>query len=133
MREDRLLVIDGVVNLALGIVLALFPQGFAELVGVPIPSSSFYPSILGGVLIGIGLALFVQRFWGRSGVTGLGLEGAIVINLCGAGVLLVWLIAGHLSLPIRGYLSLWAVAILVLGIGGAEIVLGARRNRQQPR
>jgi vacuolar-type H+-ATPase subunit I/STV1 len=133
MSKDLLLMTDGVVNLALGVVLAIFPQGFAKLMGVPIPSSSFYPSILGGVLIGIGLALLVQRFWGRSGVIGLGLEGAIVINFCGAGVLMAWLIAGRLSIPTRGYLFLWAVAILVLGIGAAEIVMGARRSRRQPR
>jgi uncharacterized membrane protein len=119
------------VNLALGAVLVIFPKEFARLVGVPVPSSSFYASILGGVLIGIGLALLIQRFWGRSHVTGLGIEGAIVINFCGAGVLVVWLVSGGLSVATRGLVFLWAVAILVLGIGVAEMVMRARNNRQQ--
>ena len=129
MREELVLTIDGAVNLVLGVVLATFPKGFARLVGVPIPSSTFYASILGGVLIGIGLALLLQRFWGRSQVTGLGIEGAIAINFCGAGVLLAWLIAGGLSIPTRGLLFLWSVAVLVLCIGIAEIVLRVREGR----
>jgi uncharacterized membrane protein len=128
MREELVLTIDGAVNLALGVVLVIFPKGFARLVGVPIPSSSFYASILGGVLIGIGLALLLQRFWGRSHVTGLGIEGAIAINFCGAGILMAWLIAGGLSIPTRGYLFLWAVALLVLGIGFAEIVMRVQKS-----
>jgi hypothetical protein len=131
MGEELVLTIDGAVNLALGAVLVIFPKEFARLVGVPVPSSSFYASILGGVLIGIGLALLIQRFWGRSHVTGLGIEGAIVINFCGAGVLVVWLVSGGLSVATRGLVFLWAVAILVLGIGVAEMVMRARNNRQQ--
>jgi uncharacterized membrane protein len=131
MREELVLTIDGAVNLALGVVLAIFPKGFARLVGAPIPSSSFYASLLGGVLIGIGLALLLQRFWGRSHVTGLGIEGAIAVNFCGAVVLMIWLISGGLSIATRGLVFLWAVAILVLGIGVSEILIRARKNRQQ--
>jgi hypothetical protein len=131
MGEELVLTIDGAVNLALGVVLAIFPKEFARLVGVPIPSNSFYASVLGGVLIGIGLALLLQRFWGRSHMTGLGIEGAIAINFCGAGVLVIWLVSGGLSVATRGLVFLWAVAILVLGIGVAEIVMRARKHRQQ--
>ena len=131
MREELVLTIDGAVNLALGVVLAIWPKEFARLVGAPIPSSSFYASLLGGVLIGIGLALLLQRFWGRSHVTGLGIEGAIAVNVCGAVVLMIWLISGGLSIATRGLVFLWAVAILVLGIGVSEIVIRARKNRQQ--
>ena len=133
MKEELVLTIDAAVNLALGVVLAIFPRAFARLVGAPIPSTSFYASILGGVLIGVGLALLLQRFWGRSRMTGLGLEGAIAINFCGAGVLMAWLITGGLSIPTRGFVFLWAVAVLVLGIGVAEFVMRARKNHQQPR
>jgi hypothetical protein len=131
MREELVLTIDGAVNLALGVVLAIFPKGFARLVGAPIPSSSFYASLLGGVLIGIGLALLLQRFWGRSHVTGLGIEGAIAVNVCGAVVLMIWLISGGLSIATRGLVFLWAVAVLVLGIGVSEILVRACKNRQQ--
>jgi hypothetical protein len=127
MGEELVLTMDGVVNLALGMVLTIFPKSFARMVGVPIPSSSFYASVLGGVLVGIGLALLLQRFWGRSHVTGLGIEGAIAINLSGAGVLVAWLVAGGLSISTRGYLFLSTVAVLVLGIGVTEIVMRVYR------
>jgi hypothetical protein len=109
------------VNLALGLLLALFPRGFAKVVGIPIPAIPFYPIILGGVLVGIGVALFLQCFWGRSRVTGIGLEGAIAINLCGAGALVALLVGGNLNLPIRGYVFLWSIAVLVLGIAVIEL------------
>jgi hypothetical protein len=123
MSETLLLTVDGAVNLALGLLLVFLPRGFAKLVGIPIPPIPFYPIILGGVLVGIGLALFLQCFWGRSRVTGLGLEGAIAINLCGAGVLVALLIGGNLNLPIRGYAFLWCIAVLVLSIAVVELLL----------
>jgi hypothetical protein len=48
------------------------------------------------------------------------------------GVLVAWLISGGLSIATRGLVFLWAVAILVLGIGAGEIVMRACKNRQQP-
>jgi hypothetical protein len=122
LRKKALLTLDGVVNLALGVLLALFPRNVAEQLGLPVPSSSFYASILGGVLVGIGLALLIQRFKRSPGTTGLGMEGAMVINFAGAAVLVVWLISGQLDIPTSGYVLLWFVALLVLGIGCAEII-----------
>ena len=82
----------------------------------------FYTTILGGVIFGIGLALFIELFWGIQGIQGLGLAGAIVINFCGGGVLMVWLLVKPFDLPLRGHLVLWVVAILVLGIGIVEFL-----------
>jgi hypothetical protein len=124
--EKALLTFDGVVNLALGMLLALFPRRVAERLEIPVPTSSFYASILGGVLVGIGLALLIQRFKRSSSTTGLGIEGAIAINFAGAGVLVLWLVSGKLDIPALGYAILWFVALLVLGIGCAEIIWRAR-------
>jgi hypothetical protein len=128
MRRELILTIDGIVNLALGLALAFFPRGLLAALGLPIPPSSFYASILGAVLVGIGLALLMQRFWGPSHATGLGVEGAIAINLCGGGALIGWLVAGGLSIPTRGYLLLWTVAVLVCGIGLTEAVVRTRQK-----
>jgi hypothetical protein len=46
-------------------------------------------------------------------------------------VLVAWLMTGSLSVAIRGLVFLWAVAILVLGIGATEIVLRVRQKRYQ--
>jgi hypothetical protein len=131
LREKALLTLDGVVNLVLGMLLALFPRRIAEALGIPVPSSSFYASILGGVLVGIGLALLIQRFRRSSSTTGLGIEGAIAINACGAGTLVVWLVRDKLGIPRYGTVFLWLVALLVLGIGALEIVLRIKHRQRE--
>ena len=121
-QHEILLTIDGIVNLGLGVLLLLVPFGMAEIIGVPRSNPDFYPTILGGVIFGIGIALLIERYGYSRNIRGLGLGGAIAINFCGATVLLVWLISGSLSLPIRGYIFLWSIVIIVYGIGIAEII-----------
>jgi hypothetical protein len=120
-KKQNLLLIDGIVNLVLGALLLLFPIGIAEFLSVPIPESYFYATILGGVIFGIGVALLVERFGSEQGVRGLGLDGAIAINLCGSLVLLGWLIFAPPAIPILGSIILWGIGILVLGIGLVEL------------
>ena len=121
-RQKIFLRVDGFVNLILGIVLLSFPFGVAEIMGVPQSVSNFYPTILGGVLFGIGIALLLEAYAKTMGIRGLGIGGAIVINFCGAGVLMLWLIFEPLNLPLRGSITLWLVAIIVLGLGILEIL-----------
>jgi len=78
------LLVDATVNLVLGILLLAFSPGLANFLGVPQSSTNFYPSILGAVFIGITLALVFEALRSaRDGLTGLGLLGAVCINLCG--------------------------------------------------
>jgi len=121
-KHKTLLLIDGVINLVLGILLLLFPAGIVELLGLPYTNTNFYPGILGGVLFGIGLALLIERYGATKNIRGLGLGGAIAINFCGAGVLLVWLLVAPFDIPIRGNIILWSIAIIVLIVGLAEII-----------
>ncbi|MBN1615461.1 MAG: hypothetical protein JW950_13430 [Deltaproteobacteria bacterium] len=120
-KHRVLLAIDAFVNLLLGVLLLSFPAGLPELLGLPPTDTYFYATILGGVIFGIGIALCMELWGARQGVRGLGLGGAIAINVCGAGVLLIWLLLGGLDLPLRGQIILWGVAVVVLGIGIAEI------------
>lgn len=122
-----LLAVDAVVNLLLGIALLLFPAGIQRLLGLPPADTFFYVTILGGVIFGIGAALCLEWWGAPRRVRGLGLAGAIAINLCGGGVLLFWLASGRLALPLRGRVVLWIVALVVLGIGVAEIAARAWR------
>jgi len=121
-KHEILLTIDGIINLALGILLMLFPVGVAELLGVPKSALNFYPTILGAVIFGIGIALLIERYGFLRNIRGLGLGGAIAINLCGALALLVWLLCCPLDIPVRGYVILWSIAIVVLLVGIVEIV-----------
>ena len=120
-KHRVLLAIDAFVNLLLGVLLLSFPAGVLGLLGLPPTNTYFYATILGGVIFGIGVALCIEWWGAPQDVRGLGLGGAIVINLCGAGVLLTWLLLGGLDLPTRGQVVLWGVAVVVLGIGIAEI------------
>jgi len=121
-QHEILLTIDGIVNLGIGILLLLVPVGMAEILGVPRSNLDFYPTILGGVFFGIGIALLIERYGYSRNIRGLGLGGAIAINFCAATTLLVWLVCSSLNLPVRGYIFLWSIVILVFGIGIAEIV-----------
>ena len=116
MKREVLLVIDAGVNLFLGILLLLlvpFP-GLSNILGVPDVDVPFYASILGGVLFGIGFALILEarRRKDEDQSVGLGLGGAVAINLCGGLVLMGWLVFGELSLPARGSVFLWVLVFL---------------------
>ena len=82
-KQRALLTLDGIVNLILGSLLLFFPAGLAAWLGLPETRSYFYASILGAVLVGIGLALMLERYGTSWEMRGLGLHGAIAINLCG--------------------------------------------------
>ena len=114
--------LDGIVNLALGILLVFFPTRLMNAFDLPKVETFFYVHILGAVLFGIGIALLLERFAGKKGITGLGIGGAIAINLCAVAVLIFWLLSGNLELSQGGAIFLWSIAIIVFGIVIAELV-----------
>jgi hypothetical protein len=121
-KHKVLLFMDGIINLILGLLLLLFPLGMAKILGVPESNMNFYPSILGAVIFGIGIALIIEVYGTPKGIRGLGLGGAIAINLCGAGVLLIWLLLKPFEIPIRGHIILWFIAIIVILLGITELI-----------
>lgn len=120
-KQHILLASDASINVLLGILLLLFPAGVLEFLGLPPTNSYFYPTILGGVIFGIGVALGLELLFHPT-IQGLGFGGAISINFSGGLVLLYWLLFTELTIPLRGHLILWTVAVLVLGIGLIELV-----------
>lgn len=117
-----LLAVDGVVNLLLGAALVVFPAKLVTLLGVPDAQPAFYPSVLGGVLVGIGIALFMEVRRPKASPSGLGLAGAVAINMCAGVVLAGWLVLGDLSLPFRGQVFLWGMVLVLVGLSGAELL-----------
>lgn len=114
----KLLLFDASINLALGALLINYPQWLVGKLGLPSLDSPFYASILGGVLIGIGVALLIAA---RGSTRGLGIEGAVAINFCGGAVLFGWLVAAPSQFSAAGKLFLWSVAVAVIGIGVIEL------------
>ena len=121
-KHQILLTIDGIANVILGLILLLYPFGIDNFLGLPQSEINFYPTILGSVIFGIGIALLLERFGLTKNIRGLGIAGAIVLNYCGGITLLVWLLFFPLNIPLHGYIILWIVAIIVLAIGIAETV-----------
>jgi hypothetical protein len=119
------LMADAIINLILGLLLFLYPIGIPHLLGLPDPGDFFYSSILGGVIFGIGIALLIELKGSNQNFRGLGIAGAITINLCGGSVLLFWLVFGSPALSLTGNITLWIVALIVIGIGLLELFSGS--------
>ena len=123
----RLLETDSLINILLGIALLFFPSTTIAFFGLPTTDTVFYVTILGAVLLGIGIALWLERKnddrW-----RGLGLVGAVVINLLGGGTVFVWLVIDPFRMPIRGYVVLWVVSIVVVGTAVVEMLALARNK-----
>jgi hypothetical protein len=126
--RTTLLRVEGVVNLVFGVVLMAFPSRLFEPLGVPSSEERFYPTVLGAVLFGIGVALLIESNRLPGGIIGLGLGGAIAINLAAASVLFVWLIWGDLDIPTRGRVLLGLLSAGLVAISSFE--LWARWNRR---
>lgn len=118
-----ILLVDALINFALGVLLLIFSPAIANWLGIPLSSTSFYPNILGAIFIGITIALLIDaiRKKGHSNM-GLGLLGAISINLCGGTMLAIWLIFGDLRLPARGLIILWTLVVILVIVSVTELI-----------
>ena len=129
MKRSELLLLDGIGNVALGAVLVVAPVRLATWLGLPDVTPGFFASLFGAVLVGIGIALLLERH--RRTGDALGLTGALVINSCFGLALVGWLLVGGLQLPVRGALVLWALAVILIVLSVIELVLqqslGARK------
>jgi uncharacterized membrane protein len=122
MKKSKILFVDAVVNLILGILLLAFSPGIINFLGVPNTELYFYPNILGGVLFGVGIALLIEYYRKSGSLVGLGLGGAVSINICGGIVLALWLVFGNLSIPLKGIIFLWILVVILVGISSTELL-----------
>ena len=120
MRK-QLLAIDGIINLVLGVLLMAFPSDLIEALGIPGGESAFYANILGGVLFGVGVALLIESNRPPLKMVGLGLGGAVSINLGGGIVLGLWLASGRLPLSILGTFIGWSLVVVLVGLSLIEL------------
>ena len=122
MKDSILISADAAINLILGALLIIFPVRIFEMLGVPLPDNTFYANILGAVLFGIGIALIMELGSKSGPLSGLGLAGALAINICGSTALITWLIFGSLQIPPRGYVFLWSLAGIILLVSLLELI-----------
>ena len=119
--KKELLTIDGIINLALGILLIGYPVSVARALGLPADGESFFANVLGAILFGVGVALLIERLRPPLRMVGLGLGGAVAINLSGGVVLAAWLLGGSLDLTALGQVTLWALVALLVGLSAVEL------------
>lgn len=124
----KILLVDAAVNFLLGIILIIYSDGIVSALGIPSAESSFYPNILGAVFIGITLALVIECFRRPDGSAGLGLTGAIVINLCAVAMLVIWLLFGGLNIPSKGRIFLWVLAVIVVIVIIIELAICGKKK-----
>ena len=130
MTQNWLLAVDAAINLVLGLLLLVFPAPIVHWLGVPDPHPRFYASLLGAIFVGISIALVIETRRVRpAGLVGLGLGGAVAINLCGGLTLAVWLIRSPLALTFAGQVFLWVLVAILVGISSAELIAHVIHNR----
>jgi hypothetical protein len=129
MKNSIVLLIDAMVNFSLGMLLVIFPADIFQFIGLPVTDHAFYPTILGAVLIGIAVALIIEFNRKPAGMVGLGLGGAIAINLCAAFVLVFWLFNGKLRVSLFGHITLWILLIILVVISVFEIYVSRKKKK----
>ncbi|MBN1502704.1 hypothetical protein JW930_04105 [Candidatus Woesearchaeota archaeon] len=125
--KKKVLLIDALINFLLGVLLLLFSKPLAGFLGMPYSDVYFYPNILGAVLVGIAIALVIEYRRKADGLVGLGLGGAVAINLCGGLVLAFWLILGDLNITPKGNTFLWLLVIILLVISSVELIVHKKK------
>jgi hypothetical protein len=129
MKQGKtILLVDSIINILVGAVLLGYSKAVINFFGLPEAEMYFYPNILGALLVGIGIALFIE-VKRKGGFIGLGLGGAISINLTAGIVLFLWLVLGHLNIPVQGKIILWILVFMLVGISVLEYLVYLRKRR----
>lgn len=125
MKSDLLLV-DGIIDIFVGLAITIFPIELTEMIGLPYPENPFYLIMLGSLLTGLGVAILIEFF--NPSLKGLGLCGSVAINVCAVIVLAVSLLTGVIELPFRAkIMTIILIAILVI-LSGAKLVAAEITN-----
>lgn len=91
MTRD-LLSLELMLKAAAGVLLLLFPRTLPRLLGLPAVAETFWPRLLGGVLVGLAMATLLETQLAAR--NGLGLAGHVALNLAVGLTLLALLIVG---------------------------------------
>lgn len=109
---EQLLWIEFLTKVAVGIPLLLTPRVLAHVLGLPPAESPFWPRLIGGLLIGLAMAALIEVRFKSS--MGLGLAGAVAMNVATAATIGSLLIMGQGGPTRRGHFTLWLVAAVLM-------------------
>ena len=118
---QQLLTVEILLKLVSGLVLVLAPLSVIKLLGLPRTESGFWPRLLGAVLVGMAIALYLE---GRQpGSHGIGLSGCVIVNFSAVSIL-----GGSLALEAgppsaRGRAVVWTLVVLLVCLSVLEIAV----------
>ncbi|MGE0022737.1 MAG: ABC transporter permease [Hyphomicrobium sp.] len=115
----QLLWIETLLKLTAGAALVLAPLTAIKVLGLPPSANAFWPRLLGGVLIGLAAATFLEGATERG--RGLGMAGLILINTAGGTVLAFSAAFGGSAPTRRGRLAQWSIVVLLFVLSLFEI------------
>lgn len=118
---QQLLWIETLLKLSAGLVLVVAPQTVIKVFGLPRSEASFWPRLLGALLIGIAGALFVEG--SQRGSLGLGLGGSVVVNLTGALMMGIMIAADAGPPSTRGRVLVGVLIAVLLLLSAIEMAL----------
>ncbi len=120
---DQLLWFETILKGSIGIILLLAPITLARIAGLPHGNTSLWPRLFGATLVGIAAAFAVEGYNQINEpliAKGIGLAGAVVINLTAILALLSVLIFKGVSSK-RAYALIWVSILVLLGLMLFEI------------
>lgn len=117
---SQLLWIEFLLKGAAGLLLFLAPLTSIRILGLPATPTGFWVRLLGALLIGIAVASALEG--ARYTVHGLGLAGALAINLTAASALSTMLLSDPTALKARGRSLLWLLAAVLAVLSFAQAV-----------
>jgi hypothetical protein len=114
--QTELLWLEAVLKLAAGGLLLLFPRTLARALGLPPVGETFWPRMLGAIVLGLAAATVLEGH--TAGRNGLGLAGHVAINLSVALAIVALLILGRAGTAKRGrfLLAVTAIGLAVLAL-----------------
>jgi hypothetical protein len=127
-HRDIILLVNSAIYLILGLILLIYTPSIIVDLGLPAAPHPFFSNLAGGVFMGISIAFIIEYLKKPGGIVGVGLGGAVAINLCVGTVLVFWLMAESLQIPLRGRIFLWIVTLYLISNSVIEIIIAIRRK-----
>lgn len=111
---------EALIKAAFGLPLLLAPLTTLSLAGLDRPASGFWPRLLGSLLLGMALGVWIGiQFPNAHGA--IGPAGLVPLNLAAAAALLAPLVMGSAAPTRRGKLLVMLAAIALLALAFIEI------------
>ena len=116
---QQLLWFETLLKLSGGLALTIAPLTIIKLLGLPPAATSFWPRLVGTILIALAGATFIEG--SLPGSRGLGLAGCVLINLVTAGMIVIVATLGGGASTRRGTAALWVLVVLLIVLSLVEI------------